>query len=373
MTKKIFSISMVKNEIDIIESFVRYNINIFDGMIILDNGSTDNTLQILKKLKDEGLPIFVFEDTDREYEQAIKMNSLLLTAINEFKADIIVPLDADEFLISTDKGNPRFILDEMDEDTFYLAKWKTYIPDFDQNQNEDFIPSKMTLVRDENVEEFYKAIIPKELVLDYNAELIFGNHDLIYDSHYESKIKRIINPNLRIAHFPIRSKEQTISKISVGWIYSLYRLGRKEGENFHWKLIFDKLKENQEITNGDIINFAKQFALQNNKNITLHEDPMDLTFCDNIKMIYPNKINPISNLLESCEWLALSFLNSNKEYLANEQKLKKEIDDLSIQLQELSNMNSSLKKQHNIKIKEFEGSTSWAITAPLRRIGKLMK
>ena len=35
--KKIFSISMVKNEMDIIESFVRYNANIFDGMIILDN------------------------------------------------------------------------------------------------------------------------------------------------------------------------------------------------------------------------------------------------------------------------------------------------------------------------------------------------
>ena len=48
---------MVKNEMDIIESFVRYNVNYLDGMIILDNGSTDNTLNILKSLKNEGLPI----------------------------------------------------------------------------------------------------------------------------------------------------------------------------------------------------------------------------------------------------------------------------------------------------------------------------
>jgi len=38
---------------DIIESFIRYNLNILDGMIILDNGSTDNTLTILKNLKKE--------------------------------------------------------------------------------------------------------------------------------------------------------------------------------------------------------------------------------------------------------------------------------------------------------------------------------
>ena len=34
--KKIFTITMVKNEMDIIESFIRYNLNIVDGMIILD-------------------------------------------------------------------------------------------------------------------------------------------------------------------------------------------------------------------------------------------------------------------------------------------------------------------------------------------------
>ena len=55
--KQIFSISMVKNEIDVIESFVRYHINIFEGMIFLDDGSTDKTVKILNFLKKEGLPI----------------------------------------------------------------------------------------------------------------------------------------------------------------------------------------------------------------------------------------------------------------------------------------------------------------------------
>lgn len=46
---KIVSITMVKNEVDIIESFVRYHLKIFDEMIILDNGSTDETVNIINK------------------------------------------------------------------------------------------------------------------------------------------------------------------------------------------------------------------------------------------------------------------------------------------------------------------------------------
>ena len=40
-------ISMVKNEQDIIEPFLRNNAKFFDLMIVLDNGSTDKTRDIL--------------------------------------------------------------------------------------------------------------------------------------------------------------------------------------------------------------------------------------------------------------------------------------------------------------------------------------
>lgn len=287
---------------DIIESFVRYNINIFDGMIILDNGSTDNTLEILKLLKNEGLPLFIIEDNDREYNQEIKMNYLLLKAVNEFKADIIVPLDADEFIISSNKRNPRIILEEIENNTFYYAKWKTYVPDFD-NEDKKFIPSKITLSRDDNLDEFYKVIVPKELVINYNVELTMGNHDLTYNPKYEDLIKNIFNMDLRIAHFPIRSKEQTESKIMVGWIYFLCNPKRVIGAGFQWEKIFNKLKENKEITNDDIIKFAKEYALMTEETeIKLKKDPLDLSFCKNIEIKYTNqKITPISNLLESCE------------------------------------------------------------------------
>lgn len=59
---KLWSYSTVKDEADIIEIFVRYNMNILDWMVILDNNSNDNTLSILKKLKNEGYNIDIIED-----------------------------------------------------------------------------------------------------------------------------------------------------------------------------------------------------------------------------------------------------------------------------------------------------------------------
>jgi hypothetical protein len=62
--ERIISISMIKNEVDIIELFIRYNLKFLDAMIVLENGSYDKTKDILIKLEKEGLPIFLFKTTD---------------------------------------------------------------------------------------------------------------------------------------------------------------------------------------------------------------------------------------------------------------------------------------------------------------------
>jgi hypothetical protein len=362
--KKIFSISMVKNEMDVIESFIRYHINIFDGMIILDNGSTDNTLKILSFLKNEGLPIYIFEDDNREYNQAIKMNYLLLKAINEFKADIIVPLDADEFLTSSNSGNPRKMLEEMKPSTFYMVKWKTYIPDFDKNKNEKFIPAKITFARENKLDKHYKVIIPQELVKNYDAKLIKGNHDIIYDKKYKELIKKFFITELNLAHFPVRSKEQFISKISLSWLNSLCDINRAENQSWHLKKMFNNLKKNKKIENKDVINYAKTYALKTEeKGITVENDPINLSFCKNIEIKYTiDKINPMINLLEAYEWLSLSNLNLKKEKLKEEK-----------QYTDLKEKKIETERQLRRKIEEYENSTSWIITSPLRKCSSTFK
>lgn len=48
---KIFLISRIKNEEDIIESFVRYHLNFIDEMVIIEDYSNDETYNNSEKIK----------------------------------------------------------------------------------------------------------------------------------------------------------------------------------------------------------------------------------------------------------------------------------------------------------------------------------
>src|SRR4029079_14091757 len=92
------AISRVKNEFDIIEAFVRYHARYFDKLIILDDGSTDGTIDILKSLRAAGLPLVLLQEPAVGYAQSDYMTKLLRMAVSQFGADWVAPLDADEFL-----------------------------------------------------------------------------------------------------------------------------------------------------------------------------------------------------------------------------------------------------------------------------------
>jgi hypothetical protein len=52
-------VSVVRNEADIIEVFVRHHAKLFDKLFIIDHRSTDGTSDILRALAKEGLPVEV--------------------------------------------------------------------------------------------------------------------------------------------------------------------------------------------------------------------------------------------------------------------------------------------------------------------------
>jgi len=59
---KIVAITTAKNEIDIVEAFVRHTLAVVNHLVILDNGSTDGTLAVLRALEREGLALTIIED-----------------------------------------------------------------------------------------------------------------------------------------------------------------------------------------------------------------------------------------------------------------------------------------------------------------------
>ena len=257
---KIVSISMIKNESDIIESFIRYNLNIFDEMLILDNGSTDDSVNIINKLQDENLPIILFRGGETFFNQNDKLTGLLKKAIWEYGADIVCPLDADEF-ISSDITNPRKIIENIDGDSYYHVSWKTYVATANDDINIKFIPSRITHIRDEKYEAYYKVIIPKNIVNNYDVSIAMGNHDLVFKNQHD-KPTPVVIPNLILAHFPLRSTEQCMSKILVGWPTLIKKNKENNALGYHWKSLFEKIKQKGSIKSDDLEYFSKNYALR---------------------------------------------------------------------------------------------------------------
>ena len=258
---KIVSITMIKNESDIIESFIRYNLNIFNEMIILDNGSTDDSSNIILKLQNEKLPVVLIKDDDAYYNQNDKLTYLLNRAIDEFDADMVCPLDADEF-ISSDITNPREILENLDENSYYQIRWQTYVPTANDDFDIKFIPSRLNHVRDEQFDIHYKIVIPKNVVNNFDVSIDMGSHNLIFKNP-EEKLTPIRINDLRIAHFPLRSLEQCMSKILVGWPNPIEKNKQNNVWGHHWKSLFEKIKQKRTISYEDLEYFSKNYSLRN--------------------------------------------------------------------------------------------------------------
>ena len=237
--KKIYSISMIKDEEDIIESFIRHNETIVDTFFILDNGSTDNTLVILKHLMNEGKRIVLWNDSDAEYNQMQKTNEMFRRVLREYpKSDFIIPLDADEFLVSDCDKSIKDVLDYLPKDCVYSAYWANFVPTKKIHLQQAFVPFKMEKVRVAEKEQ-KKIIIPVDLVVDDESFLIKnGSHDFYSNKTYKKQLVR----DLKFAHFPIRSIKQYLCKVVLGYTNRIVSTSYTKGISTHIENAFYDLK-----------------------------------------------------------------------------------------------------------------------------------
>ena len=301
--KKIFIISRVRNEADIIESFCRYNLTYSDGMLIRDNGSSDNTKEIIQNLINEGLPIYWVDDVKGRDKFAKK-------AVDEYGADLIIPLDADEFLYHTDGINPRETLEALCEDVEYQLIWRTYIYEKEPDIKLGFMPNNFTRYRNSRFEQFQinrKVMASRHLIKNKQAVFVAGTHFLDYPKEHHNSVKIEIIKKIFFAHFPIGSKTQITKKVILNWIYKWItpnRLPRENLDSRQMGKLYNHLRNQGEFTTTDMINHSIEYAVvvSQENNLSADDmkkieedldskltiiDPMDVSFCsDKLKLRY---------------------------------------------------------------------------------------
>lgn len=239
MSDKIAVISMVKNESDIIESFIRYYAAFADCIIIADHNSDDGTWEIMEKLKAEYPFLITSRVEQMGYIQSEIMTNLMESVANDYRADWILPMDADEFLLSEGQDDVRIVLGNCSDNVLLLPWIDHEVPEacYDRKQCILNLPCRRAIkTRDMN-----KVIVRGDYIRNGAWRLKQGNHGLEAVTPNCDEPSYSACDDLVVAHFPFRSKEQYISKNVLGWLANVAAYSKHTHFAHHWKKAFDRI------------------------------------------------------------------------------------------------------------------------------------
>ena len=212
---RLAAVTTVRNECDIIESFVRHNAAFLDCFYILDHRSTDATPVILRKLADEGFPVLLSREDRGIFYQSATMTRLIRHALDDYPWDFIIPLDADEFLRVSDRATLEAALAGSDGTSLGLSNVVTYVPTENDHLNEidvlRRIVHRATTVPDIGC-KIGKVIIPGGLVRHAGFALNEGHHGVSIDGR---PVPERWLDALSLAHFPVRSVDQFVLRTAL--------------------------------------------------------------------------------------------------------------------------------------------------------------
>ena len=269
---KIVSFTMVNNESEIIESFIRYNYNFVDEMVIIDNGCTDSTIKIVNNLKMEGFKVTIYDESLEAYNQYRLDNKYLKKIIDEMEPDLIIPLDADEFLTGTE--NPREQLERLSLDRVYYVTWKWYVMTRSDNPQEPFIPKRMRYHLAETVWNYAdhtpvtKTIIPARYFKEMGLTLSMGHHTVFGNNDVKTELLQ----NLQLAHYRAISEQQLIYKTCC---YTIRDIATMEN-NFETA---QRTNQMAVIESGIDMWKAAEDASYGGYTRDIVEDPLPLEYC----------------------------------------------------------------------------------------------
>ena len=251
--KKIVVVSITKVEDDILESFVRHSLTFADEILIANNAGTEETNVILQNLLQEGLPIIVKDFSTVGFEHAEIMNQLVYEAVRDLHADLILPLDVDEFLVNTESPESvRNVLQELDDAGIYHFRWRKYEPISAYTEDQGFLlhrPSRREAEwrKDAKVAFGRRALTP-------GFKLIQGCHYAYIENKMGRKpLKSREVPYLHLAHYHWRSDERFAMKIGAGCLGTIAKYTRWTPSTDYLLRYYHTLMKRGKISADDVL------------------------------------------------------------------------------------------------------------------------
>jgi hypothetical protein len=249
-------VAIVRNESDIIEAFVRHNASVLDRLYIVDNGSSDATAEILRRLAASGLPLTLTHDEGIAYYQGSKTTALIKTAFEDEPWDCLFPLDGDEFLVAPDRAALEAEIAGLPPGEVGLLVPDHYAP-LDSDEAGEPDPVRRIVHRTASLPAqplFHgKVIVPQALAYSPDVAISEGNHHIVTGNRRAPERWLVA---ARVAHFPVRSAEQFLAKVVTTRLAWLARGDYRASLGSHVAIFYDQLRDWPEITAERLLDAA---------------------------------------------------------------------------------------------------------------------
>ncbi len=269
---RIVAVSRILDEVDIIEAFIRHSAAFVDHHIVLDNGSCDGTIEVLKSLAAEGLPLTVYRSPSICFSERDMNNWLYDQAVRQHDADWVACLDGDEFY--DERGLPGGLratlaaLENSRENVVAVRlPWAHYNYTRKDDASERIVPRRIT--HRAEVSKDYKVIVSWRLAKEKGL-VVEGQHGVHLPP--ESTGKVVTEERAWIAHFSERNPAQYVTKFVRGWakVLSAGEHARAQGFNGHYRGPFELLRDRPHK-----LLRSEAFLTRKNEGRNAVNDPMD--------------------------------------------------------------------------------------------------
>lgn len=242
---RLIAVSIVKNEADIIEAFVRHTAYWVDHHLVFDHESTDGTREILQALQREGLPLALYTDGALANLQQDRSNHLSRLAVTQFDADWVLPLDADELFT----GPSREDLEEKLASAINPNPFSLYLCNYYPTKLDDGTETNPVLrlrYCQQTLSPTKKIIIPRSLILAEGVIAGKGSHALYRDQQPLADLALPVE-EYHLAHLALRSPQHQVLRVVLAELQKLSRGSAAEGLDTHYRLGYQLLAENPKM------------------------------------------------------------------------------------------------------------------------------
>jgi glycosyltransferase involved in cell wall biosynthesis len=268
---RIVAITRALNEADIIECFVRHTSAFVAHHVIMDDGSSDSTIDILAALKREGVPLTVHQSKSISYNESDTLTRLYRIACRAQAPDWVVCVDADEFIDDRQltAGLHKYLQQHLDSQRaadYFSIPMVNYAATTQDNPDEAIAPVRM---RKRLEPSDARKIIIRGNLIDEGVRIARGSE---WASLKHRPATYLQEPRLWLAHYSERSPYQYIVKFVRGWCKVL-ATGQAEVDRhtaYHYQAPYEILRDRPK----DLLRSAHFMGFKN-ESAKLIDDPID--------------------------------------------------------------------------------------------------